>query len=198
MVRSTWLLLVGCLCVSIVGCGGGESSKPAANNNAAAGAAPAGPPPGMAAPGGAAAPPGGAGPGAGGMAPPAAAPAPAAASKATSGPPKDPLVYLPGNVTFAVGGLPAAVSKSTNKVAGTFLEQFSPLTSALAKFGLPAQGFENFWAAGNADLSEQALCIVTSADINQEALKLALGGANIPKNSRVWRSEERRVGKECA
>lgn len=185
MVRSTTWLLLGCLGLCLAGCGGGggDANKPAANNApapAAAGAPPgmAGAPPGMPMPGPPAMPgmPGVGAPGG----PAAAAPAAAAAT------PKDPMVYLPGNVTFAVGGLPAAVAKSTNKVAATFLVQFSPLTSALAKFGLPAQGFDGFWAAGNTDMSEQALCVVTNADINQEALKLALGGANLPKDSRVW------------
>lgn len=184
MVRSVSWLVVGGLCVWLTGCGGGSAEPPAANNNAAP-AAPAGPPPGMgpgAMPGGPGAMPGGPGamagmPGAPGGQPPAAAPVAA---------PKDPMVYMPANVTFAVGGLPAAVAKSPNKAAASFLSQFAPLTTALARIGLPPNQIESFWAAASGDFTEQALCIITATDINLEALRQALGGDKIPKESRVW------------
>ncbi len=180
MVRNRSWLIACCLCVSLLGCGGGEAPPPAAQN-AAPPPAPDAARPGMGPPGmaGPASMPGGPGgmPGGPGAAVPAA---PAVVV------PKDPLIYLPANVTLAVGGLPGAVTKSPNKAGASFLSQFSPLTTALARVGLPPNQIESFWAAANADFSEQALCVITTADFNQEVLRLALGGDKIPKESRVW------------
>ncbi|MES2791030.1 MAG: DUF1559 domain-containing protein [Planctomycetota bacterium] len=176
MGRSVSWLVLGCLCLSVVGCE--DPKQPIGPNNGAGAPAPVAPPPGMA-PG--AAP----GPGAmpAGMGMPAAPAAPAAPPVVVR---KDPLVFLPANVTFALGGQPAAIAKSPNKISGSFLSQFAPLTSALTRIGLPPTQIESFWAAGNADFTEQALCVVTTTEINQEALRQALGGDKIPKSTRVW------------
>ena len=174
MVHTKSWLVLGCLGISLMGCGGGEA-EPAAANNAAA------PAPGAAPPGMGPADKAGGGAMAGG--PGAQAPAPAGPTVVV---PKDPLVYLPAKVTFAVGGLPAAVLKSSNKAAASFLSQFAPLTIALTRVGLPPNQIESFWAAANADFTEQAMCVITTVDINQEVLRQALGGEKIPKESRVW------------
>lgn len=172
MARNVMWLVLGCLVVVLLGCEDPKQPVGVQNAQPAAAAAPAGGGGGGAAP---------AMPGMNMAAPP---------TTATTAPPvvapKDPLIYLPSNVTFAVGGLPSAVAKSPNKVAAAFLSQFSPLTAALERVGLPQAGVESFWAAGNADLSEQALCVITAVDINQEAVRQILGANNIPKESRVW------------
>jgi hypothetical protein len=111
----------------------------------------------------------------------------AQASAQPAGPPaRDPLVFLPATLTFAVGGRPAIATTGKNKVAASLLEQFGPLTNALAKIGVPPQEFESFWAGGNQDMSEQAVCVVTKSDINVQALRLAVQADKAPPESKVW------------
>jgi hypothetical protein len=178
MARMVTWFGIGLLSIALLGCadppnkingvgggGGGGGGAPAA---------PAAPMPGMPMPG------------APGMAPMAghAAVNPAAAAPVV--PIRDPLVFLPANLTFAVGGKPAAATQAKSKLVFSLLEQFGPLTNALAKIGLPPQEFEAFWAGGNHNMSEQALCVVTKSDINVQALRLALQAEGVPAESKVW------------
>lgn len=110
----------------------------------------------------------------------------AAAPQVVVPPARDPLVFLPATLTFAVGGRPAAATTGKNKVAASLLEQFGPLTNTLAKIGVPPQEFESFWAGGNQDMSEQGVCVVTKSDINVQALRQAVQADKAPAESKVW------------
>lgn len=185
---------IGLLSIAVLGCtdppnkvngvggggGGGGGGAPAA---------PAAPGPAMPGMPGAPGAPGA--PGMGPMAPGHAAMTPGdpnapGATAATTAPVRDLLAFLPSTLTYAVGGRPAAATQANNKVAASLLEQFGPLTNALAKIGLPPQEFESFWAGGNQDMSEQALCVVTKSDINVQALRLAMQAGNVAPEAKVW------------
>jgi len=201
MARFVCYLGLGLFTIAIAGCGG-EAEKPAANaGGGGAAAAPPAPMPGAPMPGMAGAPGAMNAPGAmpagmaGGMGP-GAMTAPGMTTAATNpdgspatgnaAPIRDPLIYLPANLTFAIGGRPAASLQAKSKITASLLAQFSPLTDVLSKIGLPAQQFESFWAGGTADMSEHAICVVTSTDLNIQLMRQALLATTAPPESKVW------------